>query len=147
MSAGLFLQMKKRMICADNLTPVVNPSCKLWRRISGHRQPLRMQAEKSDHISNTQLSQTGFIIRQMLDSGFNVLMLYSCSGSQEGHRSMGLQIKMHLKHFPWHSRNMQKGTSKINSPHGIKAFMSPRKTCVASNQTVSYNHLSSSRVT
>lgn len=74
-------------------------------------------------------------------------MLYSCSGSKMGHRSMGLQIKMHLKHFPWHSQNMQKASSKINSQNGIKTLMSPRQTCVASNQTVSYNHLSSSLVT
>lgn len=147
MSAGLFLQMKKRLICADNLTPVVNPGCKLLWRISGHHQPPRMRAEESHHISNIQLSQTGFIIRQMLDSGFNVLMLHSCNVSQGDHGSMGLQIKMHLKHFSWHSQNMQQATSKINSQNGIKAFMSPRQTCVASNQTVSYNHLFSSLVT
>lgn len=32
MSAGLLLQMKKGMICADNLTSPVNPGCKLWQR-------------------------------------------------------------------------------------------------------------------
>lgn len=90
---GTVSTMKKRMICADKLTPVVSPGCKLWRRISGHCQPLRMQAEESDHISNTQLNQTGFIVGQMLDSGFNVLMLYSCSGSKGGTEAWDFKLK------------------------------------------------------
>lgn len=50
---GSVSTMKKRMICADKLTPVVNPGCKLWRMISGHCLPLGMQAEESDHIKHT----------------------------------------------------------------------------------------------
>lgn len=147
MSAGLFLQMKKGMICADNLTRVVNPGCKLLRRISGHCQPLRTQAEERDHISNMRLNWTGLIIRHMFDSGFNVLMLYSWSVSQEAYRSTGHRIKMPFTYFPWNSYDMQQPTSKINSQNGIKAFMSPRQPCVAPNQTVSYNHLFSSLAT
>ena len=77
--------MKKVKVGADNVTPVVNPGCKLSWRISGHCQPLRtLWAEESDHISSMRLKWAGLIIRHMLESGFNVLMLYSCSMNQGG---------------------------------------------------------------
>lgn len=71
------------------------------------------------------MNRTGLIITQMLGSGLDALMLYSCSVSREADESMGLQIKMNLKYFPWNPYNMQQPTSKIGSQNGIKAFTFP----------------------
>lgn len=73
---------------------------KSWLKISWV-QPT--SSGRDDHISNMQLSRAGLIIKHMFPSWFHVLMLYWCSVSQETHRSMGLEIKMHLKCFQQNS--------------------------------------------
>lgn len=140
--------MKKGMICADNLTPVVNPGCKLSWRISGHCQPLRTCGLKS-LITYQACSGSG--LASSLDIRSNQDLMSWCyihvAWTGRAHRNMGLLIKMHLKCFLRNSFNARRATSKINSQNGIKAVVSPRQPCVASNQTVSYNHLFSSLAT